>query len=112
METFPKLSFDKKFFARLLGTNAKKLRYAFLVQKTEEQPLYRPVLTVKNIKHFVFDIDTGKFKPLSENDTIEKARVSISKNDVTFSNPNADRKIRLVDFYRHYMDRIVNDLLY
>jgi len=107
-----KLSFNKEFFAKLLGIKKDALRYVFLVYKNDEDTIRKPAISVKGITEWVYDIEISKFIRLSTNHSTEKMQVKKTKDEVIFSNSEETQHMQLTDFYRRYMTKVVNVCLY
>lgn len=106
------LEFSKKFFATFLNVRPEELRYVFLKYEDDEDCIYGPGIRVRGIDHWCFDIETSNFIRLGQHHSMVPAKIMKSRNEVVFKGSNGESfALKKINFYRHYMTKIVNDLL-
>ena len=114
---FKKLEFTLDFFARLIQVPRSAVCYGLLYYVEEEIEVVRPVVRVRGINRYVFDIRTVQFVRFQSiyerNRTLLKARVYRSKKGYRFVSADGkyERKYSLDNFLSTYKTVVANPQL-
>lgn len=112
MDSAVKFVFSKCFFAEYLCVSADKLSFAVMRYVCKEGILERPVIKVKGIDKWFFDITYQDFIRLSANHTLIPAKIKKYRDIVIFStNDGAEIDYDLDNFRKYYMRRVVSSLI-
>lgn len=112
-----RLNLTLEFFAAVMQAPKKDVSYALLAQTEEGITEYRPIVTVKNLKNYAYDIRSAQFISIEAvpevTKTIEPANVIKSRRGVIFKSAksNAEEVYTTLDFYHTYKTVVLNDLL-
>lgn len=114
MATVVKISFSKIFFASYLCVPESHIRYVLVKYEDEESTFYVPALRVRNINRWFFNIEAAEFMAVNGHISLLEAKtVRPGKDTVVFRSADGhEEAVALAGFYRRYMTRIANTLLY
>lgn len=106
MASAVKFVFSKCFFAEYLCVSVEKVSFAVVRYIDGEYFIERPVIKVKGIDRWFFDIETQNFIRLSANHTLIPAEIKKYRDRVLFStNDGVEINYDLDNFWKYYMRR-------
>lgn len=111
------LQLKKEFFARVMHAPKNEVSCALLIVIEQGLTMYRPVLTVRNLKENVYDILTAEFiSAISVPEItkrLEPAKMQKTRRGVVFKSEISDAKANYTtrDFYNTYKWMVLNKYL-